>query len=172
MGQNQTIFLIDDDTDDQEIFSIALNKADENVNCIFANDGIHALEKINGDESLIPNFIFIDMNMPRMNGQQCLMEIKKIPRLEHVPIFMFSTSVDPTKIEEHKRLGASDFIVKPSNIDTLTYILSGILKARTLPVMILLYCLTLLPGKSIAQSDTTSSGKLKKLSIEEQKIYD
>ncbi|HMT28817.1 MAG TPA: TonB-dependent receptor, partial [Bacteroidia bacterium] len=97
-----------------------------------------------------------------------LMEIKKIPRLSKVPVFMFSTSVDPAKIEEHKRLGAMDFIVKPSNIETLTSILTCILQARTLPVMILLYCLTLIPGKVLSQTDTISTAtNLKKLSIEE-----
>lgn len=70
MKQNQTILLIDDDTDDHEIFSLVLEKAEKSASCIFANDGLHALEKFKDDESLVLDYIFIEMNMPRMNGQQ------------------------------------------------------------------------------------------------------
>ncbi|MEO5906507.1 MAG: response regulator, partial [Saprospiraceae bacterium] len=55
-----TVFLIDDDSDDQEIFSLALEKANKQVQCVFADDGIHALEKLEAETDFIPDFIFID----------------------------------------------------------------------------------------------------------------
>jgi iron complex outermembrane recepter protein len=165
MHPNPTVFLIDDDTDDQEIFSIALEQAHDNAQCIFANDGIHALEKINSDHTLVPDFIFIDMNMPRMNGQQCLQEIKKINRLRNVPVFMLSTSMDSASMDEHKKLGAVDFIVKPSDINSLTNMLAKILRARMMTMAIVLYCLSMIPVKSLAQ-DSSQVGNLKNLSVE------
>lgn len=167
MQHNPTVFLIDDDSDDQEIFSHALEKANQSVECVFANDGIHALEKIRSDENFIPDFIFIDMNMPRMNGQQCLAEIKKIERLRNVPVYMYSTSADPESIEENKRLGAADFIVKPSNIQDLIRILADIIKRPVFAVLLCMLTFGLLPEKVVGQERISKVTELKKLSVEE-----
>ena len=67
MQQSPIVLLIDDDSDDQEIFSHALEKADARVKCVFANDGIHALEILVTQEDLLPDFIFIDLN-PQSDG--------------------------------------------------------------------------------------------------------
>lgn len=120
-------FLIDDDLDDQEIFSIALKDADPLIDCVFANDGAHALQKLSNDD-FTPDYIFIDMNMPRMNGMQCLEEIKKNERIKNIPVYMYSTSADARTITETKNLGAKEFIIKPSSIPALTEKLNSILK--------------------------------------------
>lgn len=116
-------FLVDDDLDDQEIFCMALCGVDDSIKCIFANDGVHALERLN-DCTITPDFIFIDLNMPRMNGLQCLVEIKKLNHLKHIPVYMYSTAADPKAIVEAKQFGAIDFIVKPTNISELSTILA------------------------------------------------
>lgn len=118
--------LIDDDLDDQEIFCLAAQDVDESINCICESDSIEAINKLSADPFLVPDCIFIDMNMPRMNGRQCLLEIKKMDRLKDVPIFMCSTSSDPKVIAETKRLGAVDFIVKPSTLAEFTKTLSKV----------------------------------------------
>lgn len=127
MENSVTFFLVDDDTDDQMIFVTALEGVSETIACEFENDGIKALEKLNLDTSFIPDFIFLDMNMPRMNGKECLVEIRKINRLNHVPTFIYSTSVDPRMIEEVKLLGATDVIIKPTSIRVLSTILANII---------------------------------------------
>jgi iron complex outermembrane recepter protein len=168
MKHTPTVFLIDDDTDDQEIFSLAMEQADKSVHCVFANDGIHALEKIKTEEGFVPDFIFIDMNMPRMNGLQCLKEIKKIARLQNTPVFMYSTSADPSILEENKKLGAVGFILKPSDINDLAKILIRIVKQKVLRLILVIISLGILPAKSFAQADTLPPVKeLKKLSVEE-----
>lgn len=127
MAHSVTFFLIDDDTDDQEIFLIALQGISESVKCKYANDGIKALEKFNLDSSFIPDYIFLDMNMPRMNGRECLVEIRKIDRLRQVPTFIYSTSVDPGMVEDVKQLGATDVIIKPTSIKALSDILENLI---------------------------------------------
>jgi CheY-like chemotaxis protein len=116
-------FLIDDDPDDQEIFSIALKELSPAIQCFFANDGVEALERLNTGKSFIPDYIFIDLNMPRMNGAQCLAAIKKIGRVKSTPVFIYSTTAEPGMITETQRLGATGFIVKPVYIADLTTIL-------------------------------------------------
>jgi CheY-like chemotaxis protein len=127
MENSVTFFLVDDDTDDQMIFLTALEEISETIECQYENDGIKALEKLNLDKSFIPDYIFLDMNMPRMNGRECLVEIRKINRLKHVPTFIYSTSVDPRMVEEVKLLGATDVIIKPTSIKKLSTILEGII---------------------------------------------
>jgi CheY-like chemotaxis protein len=115
-----TCLLIDDDLDDQEIFLLALQDIDSPVKCVVANNGFHALEILHQNTSFVPDYIFIDLNMPRMNGKQCVKELKKIEHISHVPVVMYSTSSSQNDVEESKKLGASYFITKPTSIYTLT----------------------------------------------------
>ena len=123
-------FLVDDDIDDQEIFSLALQELGPSIRCVVANDGIQALKKLNDDHSFIPDYIFMDVNMPRMNGIQCLAEIKKTPHIRHVPVYIYSTSADPEMMTKSKLLGAADFIVKPPSITLLSQTLAQLFERK------------------------------------------
>lgn len=122
-----TCFLVDDDADDVEIFSIAAAEIKRPIKCVTAVDGVDALHKLTRDEKFIPDFIFLDLNMPRMNGKQTLVEIKKIPRLAEIPVIIYSTSARPLDIEETLQLGAFHFLTKPSSITKLTKELSALI---------------------------------------------
>jgi len=113
--QKVIVFLIDDDIDDQEIFSYILSDAYPQADCVFANDGLYALEKLQ-DVSFNPSIIFIDINMPRLNGLEILKEIKQIKRLSQTPVYMYSTSNESAVVEQSRKLGATSFIKK--HIDT------------------------------------------------------
>ena len=125
-----TLF-IDDDLDDQEIFSLVMREISDNITCVFANDGVSALEIIKADDSFIPDWIFIDVNMPRMNGIRCLAEIKKFKHLQHVPVFIYSTSAETSVVEESKRMGATGFIKKYIDTNDLKEELSKIILSKT-----------------------------------------
>ena len=120
-------FLIDDDKDDQEIFSLALEGLETVVECRTADDGYEALQILNSDSDFLPDYIFLDLNMPRINGLQCLAEIKKISRLQQIPVIIYSTSSEKRHKDDVAKLGASGFITKPSTISELTKLLSPIL---------------------------------------------
>ena len=128
MQEKIICFLIDDDDDDQEIFSMALNTIDENIKFVTASDGIEALDKLHIDKAFTPHFIFLDLNMVRMNGRECLREIKKIPRLNNIPVIIYSTSSEQKDITETILLGAADYIVKPPSISILTKRLEQVLR--------------------------------------------
>ena len=132
MQKNLSCFLIDNDTDDQDIFRMALRDVNDQIVFTVADNGVDALQQVNADESYVPSIIFIDMNMPLMDGKQCLREIKKLERLSRVPIYLYSTSSDPHTIAEVKRLGATDFIVKPAGYQKLIQLLSTLLKQKNL----------------------------------------
>jgi CheY-like chemotaxis protein len=121
-------FLIDDDLDDQEIFLMALQQLDGEIQCRVANDGLEGLKKLSEDLSFIPDYIFIDVNMPKMNGVQCLSGIKKLEHLKNVRLIMYSTSSDPRIVNIIKDLGADSFLVKPPGFGLLVENLSKILE--------------------------------------------
>lgn len=115
----KTCLLVDDDEDDAEIFAIALNEANPDIKCLTAADGLEALEMLR-DPSFIPDYIFLDLNMPLMTGKECLVEIRKRPHLLNTPVIIFSTSASQRDISETQNLGASCFITKPPLISILT----------------------------------------------------
>ena len=123
----QNILLIDDDEDDQEIFLTAIEEVSNTVNCIALSDATEALQKLI-TKIIIPDVIFLDLNMPIMNGQQFLIEIKKNTELKNIPIIIFSTSAHAGTVQLTKQLGAFDFITKPDKYDKLVSILASLLK--------------------------------------------
>ncbi|MCW3072722.1 MAG: response regulator [Bacteroidetes bacterium] len=131
MKSSLQCFLIDDDIDDQKIFSIIAEEIDNSISCLFASDGVDALEKLSGG-SYLPDLIFLDVNMPRMDGIECLRKIKATKHLGHIPVFMYSTTADPDTVNLAKKLGARDFIVKPNNITELANLLADIFSREKL----------------------------------------
>src|SRR5690349_7796961 len=104
------VLLIEDDTDDQEVFSMVLQEIDPSIQCSFANNGIEGLERLQRSKSFRPDFIFIDLNMPMMNGFDCLREIKKSAHLENCRTIIYTTSSDEKFLTQSKILGADAFI--------------------------------------------------------------
>ena len=119
------ILLIEDDIDDQELFISSLEKIDLSVDCKVAGYGQEALGKLTNKE-VIPNWIFLDLNMPLMNGHEFLQKMKKDDSLKHIPVFVFTTSSNPRTIEEVIELGARKFITKPNSFSELVLLLRPI----------------------------------------------
>lgn len=115
----KSCLLIDDDEDDKEIFCIALSEVDPEIKCLTAIDAIEALHLLR-DPSFIPDYIFLDLNMPLMSGKECLIEIKKLPHLRETPVIIFTTSASQKDVLDTQDLGAASFITKPPLISTLT----------------------------------------------------
>lgn len=125
---NRICFLIDDDEDDREIFSLALETADCGCSFIAAKNGIEALKYVDDNPGFVPDYIFIDLNMPYMTGKECLAAIKQIPRLAGIPAIIYTTSSYSKDAEEAHSLGAAHYLVKPASITELTSALSAILE--------------------------------------------
>lgn len=124
------ILLIDDDEEDQEIFKDALKEVDPTLHCAVADDGETALVLLHNDTVIKPDLIFIDMNMPRLNGKQVLEAIKFSGTLNDVPVVMYSTFFGAKDIEEIKALGAVHHMVKATRFDELCTSLRTILSTH------------------------------------------
>lgn len=127
MSHYHTILLVDDDIEDQEIFLEALKEVDPLIQCSFANDGEEALKLLDGDALVKPDLVFIDMNMPKLNGKQVLSELKKSISLKDIPVVMYSTFFGPRDIDEISSLGGVHCMVKATRFDDLCSALQQIL---------------------------------------------
>ena len=111
-------FIIDDDADDKVFFKRAVKKLDQLHECREAKDGWEALEQLNAATDL-PDYIFLDMNMPQMDGKECLVQLKNDERLKSIPVIIYSTSFYNRDVEETTRLGANYYLCKPTDIQLL-----------------------------------------------------
>ncbi len=121
------ILLVDDDEDDRKLFFDAVKELDAAITCISARDGQEALRYLRETANPLPDFIFLDLRMPGLSGQQCLVEIKKEPRLSSIPVMIYTTSRNVRESEELKQLGATHFMSKPVFPDDVYYMLSFVL---------------------------------------------
>lgn len=126
-GSYRKLFIIDDDVEDQEIFKEAIKEIDNTILCYSAISGEEALRQLQQEVVVLPDLIFLDLNMPKLNGKQVLKEIKKINLLRAIPIIMYSTSFAPRDIEEVTKLGAAFHLLKPSRFEDLCKALKVVL---------------------------------------------
>jgi CheY-like chemotaxis protein len=122
----KNLLLIDDDEDDQELFIEAAREVSPGINVTVLPDAATALDKL-VSKSVTADVIFSDLNMPRMTGQQFLLEIKKHPGLKDIPVIIFSTSSHSHTMQLVKDFGAHDFITKPGLFNELVATLRRLL---------------------------------------------
>jgi CheY-like chemotaxis protein len=118
------IILADDDEDDRMFFSDAFEELKINTKVQTCNDGVELMNYLNNEESVLPNVLFLDLNMPMKNGIECLDEIKANKRFDDIIIAIYSTSSSEEHIEETFIKGANIYIKKPSDFNELKKVLS------------------------------------------------
>ena len=106
------VLLADDDADDREIFVSIVQRSFPEISLSVATNGQEAMSALQ-NSTTTPDLIFLDLNMPLMNGRQFLHAIKKDERLQKIPIVILSTSSDKQTILDMKAMGVFDFITKP-----------------------------------------------------------
>jgi CheY-like chemotaxis protein len=111
--------LADDDNDDAELFKEALSTIDPPIDCVHVEDGKSVFQFLMDPANRKPDIIFLDLNMPVMNGWQCLAKLKNDLTFQEIPVIMYSTSSHYRDKEIAKELGALAFFTKPSNFNIL-----------------------------------------------------
>jgi CheY-like chemotaxis protein len=122
-----TILLVDDDEDDRNLFFDAAREVDEEIVCVGARSGQEALAYLRDTVNPLPDYIFLDLRMPGLSGQQCLVEIKEDARLMNIPVMIYTTSRNVRESMELKKLGAAHFMSKPISPDDVYYMISFVL---------------------------------------------
>ncbi|SKA01479.1 response regulator [Sediminibacterium ginsengisoli] len=131
MKKIENILLIDDDTDDIEIFREAVGEVVPDAHFDGITNCEKALSQLNNSLTGLPDLIFLDLNMPLINGKQCLSAMRKMAHLSNIPIIIYSTSSFQKDIDETKQLGASEFLTKSSRFEETCNLLKRMISKFT-----------------------------------------
>jgi CheY-like chemotaxis protein len=128
MDKNRTILCVDDDPDDLELLTKALEMVDDQYKVIEAQDGTDALAKLwkMHNESKLPCLIVLDINMPRMDGKETLVALQNQDNFHKIPVVVFSTSSSSLdKLFFSKK--NVELITKPINFENLVNVAKKLL---------------------------------------------
>jgi len=133
MAQNQhntpiNILLADDDADERYIFGEAVKALPIAISFKTVVDGTTLMDYLNHHLESLPDVLFLDINMPRKNGKECLIEIKSSQTLKHLTVIMYSVTKNEKEIDTLYLHGANSFLKK----DNYTSLIKGINQALSL----------------------------------------
>jgi CheY-like chemotaxis protein len=124
------ILLVDDDAGDVRLTVEALKFAKMRANLSFARDGIEALAFLRREGKHVaapcPDIIFLDLNMPRMDGRELLGEIKQDPDLQRIPVVVLTTSSDEEDVARSYNLHANCYVTKPVGLQEFMKVVRSI----------------------------------------------
>jgi CheY-like chemotaxis protein len=121
------IFYADDDPVDIVFFTRALKRIDPAITCVTATDGVEALDKLFNQQNK-PDAIFIDLYMPKLDGIECVIAIKRNKELKRIPIIIISNAINKKEVDQFNRLGVYYFLSK-STFEDLEVSLKNILNS-------------------------------------------
>ncbi|MEO7975627.1 response regulator [Flavobacterium sp.] len=122
------LLLADDDEDDCDFFREALNELPITYSLITVNDGVELMSFLSDkSENSLPDILFLDLNMPRKNGFECLTEIKQNKKLQPLSVIIFSTSLDVNIVDTMYENGAIYYIRKPGDYSKLKKVIGNAL---------------------------------------------
>lgn len=124
-----TVLYAEDDLEDFDLFSDIVYKINPSVSPINVRNGAEALEFLE-NSTILPDFVFLDINMPSMDGKSCLKYIKNDERFAHIPVVIYTTSNSTMDIELCYQLGAEDYVQKPNTFQDGTTKLSKFFKIK------------------------------------------
>jgi CheY-like chemotaxis protein len=125
------VLLADDDIDDCNFFKKALTELPFTTRLTTVHDGEELMEILRRETDELPHVIFLDINMPRKNGFECLAELKESDRLKDLPVIMFSTSNSRDAMSKLFKTGADVYVRKPGNFEQLKELIHHALPMAT-----------------------------------------
>jgi two-component system response regulator len=123
MNKKDFVLMADDDMDDKNMLQVLFEERKYETDIEFVNNGLELIcylnEIKNNRTRRYPNYILLDLNMPKMDGRQALVEIKNNPLYKKIPIIVFSTTNNQVEIKRCYELGANTYVVKPPSYNEL-----------------------------------------------------
>lgn len=127
------ILLADDDKDDCLFFKEALEELEVVAQLTLVADGQQLMHRLRSDTDRLPDVLFLDLNMPRKNGMECLAEIKQSEKLRQLPVIIFSTSYEQEIVNLLYKGGAQHYIRKPNSFTQLAAVIKKALTFVPVP---------------------------------------
>ncbi|CAM3552512.1 response regulator [Flavobacterium chungbukense] len=125
----RNILLIDDDIDDADVFIEAVNSLDKNVTCLAETNPVKALEFLKSTK-ILPDLIFLDYNMPVINGNEFIEKMRAVEKLKSIPIIIYSSYSENAATQLSIIHDTERYISKPNTFTELTALLKNILEEQ------------------------------------------
>ncbi len=126
------VLLAEDDESDQLNFSEALAASRIKTTLQIVNDGVELIEYLNTKDLVLPELLFLDLNMPRKNGLECLQEIRAHKEFQNISVAIYSTSLSEPDVMNTFLQGANVYIKKPTDFEKLTEVLDTVIRAASM----------------------------------------
>ncbi|MFG4003113.1 response regulator [Flavobacterium aquidurense] len=124
--KNKVILLVDDDDDDCELFVAAIASLNKNIITTISNNALEALNNLKA-ATVLPDFIFLDMQMPYLNGAEFIHESRKVPELSKIQVVVYSSHSHEVLQNLTKEFESVQIFTKPNNFKELVSTLDSIL---------------------------------------------
>lgn len=125
----KNILLIDDDSDDADVFIEAIISLDKNISCLAETNPVKALEFLQRTE-ILPDLIFLDYNMPVWNGNEFIEKMRAVEELKPIPVILYSSYSENAAEQLSIIHDTERYITKPSSFNELTAVLKSILEEQ------------------------------------------
>jgi CheY-like chemotaxis protein len=135
LAHTRHILLADDDKDDLGLFGEILEELPFAIELTVVHNGEQLMQFLNEKKDKLPDVLFLDLNMPRKNGFDCLTELKKDEKLKMLPVIIFTTSNEPSVINLLYKTGAHYYIRKPNNVVQLKVLIELALTLTAQPMV-------------------------------------
>lgn len=122
-----TLLCIDDDQDDLDLYREAVKKVHSSHRCVVALNGKEGMKLL---ETLMPDLVFLDINMPGLGGWELIRMIRAKRDFDHIPVYMLSTTRNASELETFTRMGASKCLIKPSTFHELCQIFKDLITEK------------------------------------------
>jgi|SRR5688572_31861025 len=125
------LLLADDDADDRMFFKEALDELPVHSSLRTVDDGDQLMKLLTNESTILPDILFLDLNMPRKSGFECLTEIKTNEKLKSLKVIIYSTSFDPGMVNSLYENGAHLYVCKPGDFNNLKKVIHEAIKTAT-----------------------------------------
>lgn len=122
--------MIDDDTDDHEIFKMAIDELREPLDCLFFADCESAIAHFANHTATPPGYVFIDLKLPRIDGDQCLRELATLRQFDDPLLIIYSSSIPEEWRGKLAQMGVDEFIEKSESIPELAGQIQSLVNAN------------------------------------------
>jgi len=124
--------IAEDDADDRFLIQSIYTEKKYDEKIEFVENGVELVNRLTelaagtSEEEYLPDYILLDLNMPKKDGREVLAEVKQHPILKKIPIIVFTTTKNEMEVKRCYDLGANTYIVKPSNFSSLIEVIESI----------------------------------------------
>ena len=129
-NENRDILLVEDSLTDAQLAIRAFSKCSVTSNIYHARDGVEAMAMLRREGEYVeqprPDLIFLDLNMPRLDGRQVLDQIRNDPNLLPIPVVVLSTSGSDDDISDAYQLGCNSYVVKPVDLSEFFQVIESV----------------------------------------------